>query len=155
MSLSKLQEMVKDREARRAALRGVTKSWTWLSDSTTKSKLSTVVILVWPQLSWPKNSSLKPWISFPGSYSSSCDDVWIVDLTQVNYYASCDDEIKVYFFLMIIELFQHHLLKVFFFPHWIFLVFCQISICWAQVGLDSIHFCRSSVYIILIAGCGL
>ena len=28
MSLSKLQEMVKDREAQYAAVRGVTKSWT-------------------------------------------------------------------------------------------------------------------------------
>ena len=32
MSLSKLQEMVKDREAWRAAVHGVTKSWTVLSD---------------------------------------------------------------------------------------------------------------------------
>ena len=32
MSLSKLQEMVKDREARRAAAHGVTKSWTRLND---------------------------------------------------------------------------------------------------------------------------
>ena len=32
MSLSKLQEMVKDREARHAAVHGVMKSWTWLSD---------------------------------------------------------------------------------------------------------------------------
>ena len=31
MSLSKLQEMVKDREAWRAAVHGVTKSWTFLS----------------------------------------------------------------------------------------------------------------------------
>ena len=31
MSLSKFREMVKDREARRAAVHGVTKSWTWLS----------------------------------------------------------------------------------------------------------------------------
>ena len=32
MSLSKLQEMVKDREARHAAVRGVAKSWTLMSD---------------------------------------------------------------------------------------------------------------------------
>ena len=38
MSLSKLQEMVKDREAWHAAVHGVTKSRTWLSDWTTNSK---------------------------------------------------------------------------------------------------------------------
>ena len=32
MNLSKLQELVMDREACRAAVRGVTKSWTQLSD---------------------------------------------------------------------------------------------------------------------------
>ena len=32
MRLSKLQELVIDREARRAAVRGVTKSWTLFSD---------------------------------------------------------------------------------------------------------------------------
>ena len=34
VSLSLLQEMVMDREAWRAAIHGVTKSWTWLSDWT-------------------------------------------------------------------------------------------------------------------------
>ena len=32
MNLSKLQEMVKDREAWSAAVHGITKSWTQLSD---------------------------------------------------------------------------------------------------------------------------
>ena len=38
MSLSKLQEIVKDREGWRAAVHGVTKGWTWLSDWTTTTK---------------------------------------------------------------------------------------------------------------------
>ena len=36
MNLSKLREMVKDREAWFAAVHGVTQSWMWLRDWTTK-----------------------------------------------------------------------------------------------------------------------
>ena len=42
MSLSKLREMVMDREDCRAAVHGVTKRWTWLSD--------------WTELNWTRDS---------------------------------------------------------------------------------------------------
>ena len=40
ISLAKLWDMVKDREAWHAAVYGITKSWTWWSNSTTGNKIS-------------------------------------------------------------------------------------------------------------------
>ena len=47
MSLSELQEMVMDREAWCAAIHGITKSWTRLSD--------------WTELNWRKEASIGVW----------------------------------------------------------------------------------------------
>ena len=48
MSLSKLQETVKDREAWRTAIHGVAKSWTQLSDWATTNKYSSYLLISCP-----------------------------------------------------------------------------------------------------------
>ena len=55
MSQSKLQEILKDREAYHSAVHGVAKSWTWLSDWTTTISDQIIVNYDW-------------WLGFGGSF---------------------------------------------------------------------------------------
>ena len=52
ISLSKPQEMIKDREAQCAAVHGVLKSWIWLSDWETTIKIQLVDKPINPPLLW-------------------------------------------------------------------------------------------------------
>ena len=84
MSLSKLREIVKDREAQCAAIQGVTKCWTWLSNwTTTKCQIWAFVEQHTQRKSWSKSKmfiwSLK---------HASKKQVWFVDgkILQTEYF---------------------------------------------------------------------
>ena len=72
MSLSNLREMVKDREAWHAAVHGVTKSWTWLSDWTTIS-LSISKDLSWMTRDLVLMTSLEEYYMVPLGFPGDSD----------------------------------------------------------------------------------
>ena len=54
MSLGKLWELVMDREAWHAAVHGVTKNWTWLSDWTELIPRPVLTVASWPAYRFPR-----------------------------------------------------------------------------------------------------
>ena len=68
MSLSKLWEMVKDREVWRAAVHGLTNSWTWLSDWTSLRSFVMAAqaneYSIWSLLAWVSRRGVSVLLSF-------------------------------------------------------------------------------------------
>ena len=89
MSLSRLQEIVRDRGAWRAAVHGVTKSWTWLSEwtatmdcrqaksETGKSSLQHQMLLIPKASAWTAGHLR----SRPRSQRSPCSPCWSTTMT--------------------------------------------------------------------------
>ena len=87
MNLSKLWNMVKDRESRCAAVRGVTKSWTWLSNWTT-TRIHYIKTIISSSL-WHCFISLykgyyHQTLDFPGSSDGKASAYNVADLGSIH-----------------------------------------------------------------------
>ena len=72
MNVSKLQEIVEDREARQVAVHAVTKSWTWLSEwTTTMTIYSSTDDGIWSLLAVESLWNL---------WTTLCVDAWLMDV---------------------------------------------------------------------------
>ena len=86
MSLSELRELVMDREAWRAAIHGITKSWPWLSN--------------WTELNWTDPLSLS--IIKQNKYDPLTPKIYIYfNGNMYFYYSICDISKKKCFFILI------------------------------------------------------
>ena len=113
MNLSKLWELVMDREAWRAAVHGVAKSWTWLSDWTDSLKgiechlkghlpITYMCILIW-QISvsiqgqfWFISSS---WVLFSYHFACLVNFDCIIDISSFTFLGAGYSSIPIIFFI--------------------------------------------------------
>ena len=79
MILSKLQEMVKDRKAWHAAVHGVPKSWTWLSDWTETEGLGPLwQVIIYDYSNKSKEKKVKETVSNMSKLASLQHNQWVL-----------------------------------------------------------------------------